>query len=132
MILNGALRAPPKRTFATPVAQYRQSPRYARLAPRTARDYDRVPGLVTQALGDVPVAAFGRRDVLRARDAHTATVRFANHIVQVMRILLEHAIGLGWRPDNPARGVGLLQAEGDPRQAWPPDKIAAFRRAAPF
>src|ERR1051325_8741169 len=99
----------------------------AKLTPRTARDYDKVLGWVKAALGGLPVDGIQRKDIIRARDANAETIRFANYIVQVVRILLEHAIDLGWRSDNPGKGVTLLKADTDPRQPWPSEKIEAFR-----
>lgn len=73
----------------------------------------------------VPVAAMQRKDVIRAPDANADTVRFANYIVQVVRMLFEHAIDLGWRDDNPAKGVSLIKSAAAPREAWPKEMIAA-------
>ncbi|MCB5411918.1 hypothetical protein [Pseudogemmobacter faecipullorum] len=57
------------------------SPRYAALAPRTARDYDKVLKWVTEKLGKLEVERMQRRDIIQARDANVAKVRFANYIV---------------------------------------------------
>ncbi|MCJ8139600.1 tyrosine-type recombinase/integrase [Falsirhodobacter halotolerans] len=131
-ILNGALTLPPdtRRTFAALVKSYIASPRYRKLAPRTARDYEKVLDWVKDTLGHLPVAGIQRKDIIRARDANAQTVRFANYIVQVVRILLEHSIDVGWRSDNPAKGVSLLKADTAPRQPWPPAMIEAFRQKA--
>lgn len=132
-ILNGALLAPQVasgRTFAALVETYHRSPRYRSLAPRTARDYDKVLAWVKAKLGPLPVDQMQRKDVIRARDANADTVRFANYIVQVLRILMEHAIDQGWREDNPAKGVSLIKSNNAPREAWPEDLIAAFRGEA--
>lgn len=131
-ILNGAQLQPsePRKTFAALVKSYIRSPRYAKLAPRTARDYDKVLEWVTTKLGTLPVTGIQRKDVIRARDANAEAVRFANYIVQVIRILIEHSIDLGWREENPAKGVSLLKADTAPRQPWPTDMIEAFRDKA--
>lgn len=54
-------------------------------------------------------------------------MRFANYIVQFVRILLEHSIDLGWKSDNPAKGVELLRSDAPAREAWPQDMIDAYR-----
>jgi integrase len=118
------------KTFSALIHSYIRSPRYRQLAPRTGRDYDKVLEWAKAKLGPLPVANMQRKDVIRARDANAETVRFANYIVQVLRILMEHAVDIGWRQDNPAKGVGLLASEGKQREAWPDDKIAAFRANA--
>lgn len=129
-ILNGAKIKPreEKRTFNGLVASYIASPRYAGLAARTAQDYDKVLEWVRGAIGPLPVAGMQRKDVIRARDANATTVRFANYIVQVVRILFEHSINIGWRDDNPAKGVSLIKSGNAPREAWPQEMIDAYRR----
>ncbi|MBJ2150936.1 tyrosine-type recombinase/integrase [Paracoccus sp. IB05] len=132
-ILNGALVAPQTatgRTFAALIQSYHASPRYKGLAPRTARDYDKVLIWIKSKLGTLDVAGMQRKDVIRARDANAETVRFANYIVQVLRILFEHGIDQGWREDNPAKGVRLLKSGAPPREAWPQDMIDAYRAKA--
>lgn len=130
-LLNGAQAAPVTgKSFSALVRSYVQSQKYRKLAPRTARDYDKVLEWVKEKLGPLPVAGIARKDVIRARDANAKTLRFANYIVQVLRILLEHSIDIGWRTDNPAKGVHLLKSEAAPREAWPTDKIEAFRAVA--
>ncbi|UWS06793.1 tyrosine-type recombinase/integrase [Phaeobacter inhibens] len=130
-LLNGAQAAPTTgKTFSVLVTNYERSQRYKRLAPRTARDYDKVLSWVREKIGSKAVAGIKRKDVIRARDANAETVRFANYIVQVVRILMEHAIDLGWRDDNPAKGVSLLKADTKPREPWPPEMIEKFRAAA--
>src|SRR5690606_26809701 len=66
----------------------------------------------------------------RARDANAGTVRFANYIVQVLRILFEHAHDIGWVSENPVKKVALLKSTAAPREAWPVDMIDAFRATA--
>lgn len=132
-ILNGALIVPQTatgRTFTALIQSYHQSPRYKGLAPRTARDYDKVLVWIREKLGTLPVDGMQRKDVIRARDAKADTIRFANYIVQVLRILFEHAIDQGWREDNPAKGVSLLKSVAPPREAWPQDMIDAYRTNA--
>ncbi|MBU2867847.1 tyrosine-type recombinase/integrase [Pacificibacter marinus] len=130
-LLNGATPAPVSgKTFNDLCTSYFRSQRYRKLAPRTARDYEKIIAWVRKKLGPLPVSGIRRKDVIRARDANAETVRFANYIVQVLRILLEHSIDLGWRDDNPAKGVPLIKSEGKQREPWPLDKIELFRAIA--
>ena len=128
-LLNGVTVIPTKRDFKALVKSYQASKRYRALARRTALDYDRVLTWVVAKLGDLPVAGMERKDVIRARDANEATVRFANYIVQVLRILMEHAIDVGWiaAGANPAKGVPLIATTREGRQPWPADLIKAYR-----
>jgi integrase len=131
-LLNGVQPIPTTRDFRALVMSYHQSKRYRDLAPRTARDYDKVTAWVVEKLGPLPVAGLQRKDVIRAQTANQDTVRFANYIVQVLRVLMEHAIDLGWRDSgtNPAKGVELLKSRTDPRQPWPAKLIEAYRAEA--
>lgn len=131
-ILNGVQPAPTGKTFKVLVRHYRDSKRYGKLAPRTRADYEKVLAWVEAKLGDKDATKLQRKDVIRARDANADAARFASYIVQVLRILMEHAIDLGWRQanDNPAKGVELLKADTDEREAWPVEKIEAYRAKA--
>lgn len=131
-LLSGPPPVSGKRTFAALVKSYHTSKRYRDLAPRTARDYDKVTAWVTATLGPLPVEGMQRKDVIRARDANADSLRFANYIVQILRILMEHAIDIGWRKEgtNPAKGVSLLQSDRAERQPWPARLIEAYRATA--
>lgn len=128
-LLQGVMPVPKTRNFKALVRSYFGSARYRKLAPRTAQDYDKVLSWVVDTFGHLPVEGMQRKDVIRARDANAETLRFANYIVQILRILMEHAIDIGWRKEgtNPAKGVALLQSEGKEREPWPDDLIAKFR-----
>jgi integrase len=119
-----------KQSFSALVRLYRASPKYAARAERTRADYDKVLAWVVKALGPLPVAGLRRKDVIRARDENADAVRFANYIVQVLSIIMEYAIDLGWRDDNPAKGVAKLKADNPPREPWPAAMIEAYRAKA--
>ena len=129
-LLNGVAPLPTNRDFAALVKAYHASDRYRRLAARTAKDYDKVTAWMVAKLGPLPVDGLRRKDVIRARDANAGARRFANYIVQVLRVLMEYAIDLGWIEENPAKGVALLQSDRDPRLPWPDDLITAYRDEA--
>jgi len=130
-ILNGSKPTySGQKTFQALVVSYCKSARYTKLAPRTKADYQRVLDWVKTKLGTLPADKMQRKDVIRARDANADSVRFANYIVQVLRILMEHAHDLGWRDDNPAKGVSLITSDKPKRTAWPDDMVAAFRATA--
>jgi len=131
-LLNGVQPLPKGRTFSTLVKSYRASKRFRELAPRTQRDYETVLEYIDQKLGHLPVAGMQRKDVIRAQMANAETVRFANYIVQVLRIILEHAINIGWLILNPAKGVTLIKSQREKREAWPADLVDAYRAAAPI
>lgn len=131
-LLNGVTPLPKGRSFGTLVKSYRASKRFRDLAPRTQRDYETVLEYIDQKLGPLPVAGMQRKDVIRAQSVNADTVRFANYIVQILRIILEHAINLGWIALNPAKGVLMIKSGRATREAWPAELVTAYRATAPL
>lgn len=127
-ILAGNVPQPRTKTFEALVRSYIACDRYRRLSARSKADYGKVLDWVREKLGKHSVAALRRPDVIRARDQNGG--RFGNYIVQVLRVLCEHAIDLGWITENPCKGVSLSSTTTAPREPWPADKIEAFRAKA--
>jgi len=128
-ILSGD--APPKRVatrnFAALVEDYRRSPRYRRLKPRTALDYDKYLDFFCSIMGDANPANMMRKDVIRLRDANAEKVYFANYALRVLRVLMEHCVDLGWRETNPAKGVPEIRVERSEREPWPKELLDRYR-----
>lgn len=120
------------RNFTALVANYRKSPRYQRLKPRTALDYDKYLDFFVSALGDASPAAMKRKDVIRLRDANAAKPYFANYALRVLRVVLEHCVDLGWIEVNPARGVSEIKTDSKGREPWPLALLDAYRAACPL
>lgn len=129
-LLKGSRPAPATRTWRALIADYRTSDRFTRLAPRTQRDYDKVLALLERAWGDLDPGRVERRHVIELQRANADAVRFANYAVQVCGVVLEHAIDIGWRADNPAKGVRLLRSTRPPRGPWPDALVSAYRETA--
>lgn len=129
-VLSGIKAPPTGRTFHALVASYRRSKRYSKLAPRTRSDYDKVLTYIDTKMGHLSADRMQRKDAIRAQRANADSVRFANYIVQVLRVLMEHAIDEGWRADNPCKGVLMIKAGTKQREAWPPALVTKFRETA--
>ena len=130
-VLSGIDTTPSgKRTFSGLIKQYKASQKFARLAVRTKADYTKHLAFIDERLGALPVAGMQRKDVIRLRDSNADRVREANYLVQITRILHEYAIDIGWRTDNPAKGVELLKSTKPKREAWPDDMVKAYRATA--
>lgn len=129
-LLNGLDATPTtRRTLAALIDSYVRSDRYRRLAPRTGRDYDQHLAFLRDKLGDVAVKDIARPVVIRLRDSDSRPHR-GNYCTAVFRVVLEHAVDLGWIASNPAKGVGARRYEKQERQPWPADLIAAYRAKA--
>lgn len=109
---------------------YKESPEYRQKAKSTKDSYDRHLEYIGSLLGDIQAAAVSRRVVLGIRDSLQDTPRKANYVLAVLSILMEKAIDLEWRTDNPALKPNRLQT-GEARRPWTADEIEAFRAAAP-
>lgn len=128
-ILSGEQKPPrvSTRTFSALIANYRKSPRYRRLKPRTALDYDKYLDFFRDAMGDANPANMKRKDVIRLRDANASKAYFANYSLRVLRVLMEHCVDLGWRETNPAKGVPELKTQKTEREPWPRELLDAYR-----
>ncbi|SDW77210.1 tyrosine-type recombinase/integrase [Roseicitreum antarcticum] len=130
LAMKGRSQTTPGRTFAGLIKHYKASHRFAKLAPRSKQDYDKVLEFITDRIGDINPVKVQRRHVIAWQSENAQTQRFANYLVQIIRILMERAIDLGWRTDNPAKGVSLLKPEKAAPKAWPHDLVKAYRAAA--
>ncbi len=122
-----------KTSWRALMADYRSSDRWTSLKPRTRRDYEKVMEYLLEKIGDRNVRDLTRSDVIRAQKANAHRTRFANYIPQMMVILCEHAIDIGWLESNPAKGVRQLKTPENKRQQhvpWPNEAVEKFRQEA--
>lgn len=128
-ILNGK-RAEAKRSWRVLVDNYRASDRWTGLKQRTRTDYEGVLEYLLERIGDRDVTRLTRSDVVKARDANARRTRFANYVPTMLSILCEHAMDIGWRTDNPAKGVRKLKTPKErqqPHRPWPDWAVKLMR-----
>jgi integrase len=132
----GGKRAEASKSWSKLIASYRRSDRWAHLKPRTRADYEKVLVYLEEKIGQIDVTRLIRKDVIEAQEANQHRIRFANYIPQVMSVLCEHAINIGWLAQNPAKGVDRLRTPDDRKQPhipWTDDAVARWRaEAAPL
>lgn len=131
-IMSGK-RSEARTSWSALIDSYRKSDRWAGLSLTTRRDYERVCLYLVDKIGKRDVCRLIRKDVIAAQTANQHRVRFANYIPQVMSVLCEHAIDLGWRSDNPAKGVRRLptpEHKKQPHIPWPDWAVECFRSEA--
>ncbi len=131
-ILTGK-RMQAKTSWAALMADYRTSDRWTGLKPRTRSDYDRVMDYLCEKIGSRDVKALTRADVIAAQKANAHRTRFANYIPQMLVVLCEHAIDLGWIKHNPAKGVRALKTPDERKREhlpWPDWAVERFRAEA--
>ncbi len=120
------------RNFEALIKSYRSSPRYKKLKPRTALDYDKYLEFFRAIMADANPASMKRKDVIRMRDSNAEKPYFANYSLRVLRILMEHAVDLGWRETNPAKGVPEIKTDKVAREPWPRELLDTYRATCPI
>lgn len=106
-------------------ATYSASPRFARLAEKTRRDYAIKARVFLEVFGTHPVRAVDQPllyrwwEKLYVARGHA----MANGVLAVVRVAFSHARRIGWRADNPALHLGLETVA--PRcVVWSPSELA--------
>lgn len=125
--------APARSTFAWLVAQYRKSPEFAQLRPRTRDDYEISLDIIDRELGDQPYGLTTRKMLKVVRDGYSATPRKADKLKAMMSRLYswadeEEHVDEGF---NPAKGLKKLRKKVDPYIPWSDEEIALFLAHAP-
>ena len=92
--------------------------------------YDRALKFFEEKIGNGNPKNIRRKDVINMRDSQSHRPRFGDSLVQVIRVLLEHAIDMDWVDTNHAKGVKLIGPTKQARQPWPPALVDEFRKVA--
>jgi integrase len=127
---------PPKPgTLGLLMIEYRKSPSFLDLAPRTQADYQRCLNYL-KPISDTPLVHFNRGLVARIRDK-TATKhgrRFANYVKAVLSILFAWGAERDYVKENPAEKVKNIRRPKDApdaNRAWSDEECQAVLHAAP-
>lgn len=102
---------------------FRQSPEYRdKITLESRKHYDRSFAPLIAKYGDRKVATMPRAWIIARRDELAATPRKADHLVAMLRRVLNWAVDHEWRKDNPAVRIGTL-AESVKHRAWTDEEI---------
>lgn len=115
---------------------YRESPEWRGLKPRTRSDYQAVRDWLGPAAEKAVLRAITSAHVVGLRDKAFKAKgrRFANYVVQVLRLLFGWGKLRGHLDDNPAVGIPSIRKPiggTTANRAWSPVEIAAFASSAP-
>lgn len=126
----GGKRTSTKMSWTALIKNYRTSDRWTNLKPRTREDYEKVLKYIIEKMGDRDVKLLTRAHVIEAQRANAHRTRFANYIPQILVVLCEHAIDIGWIKENPAKGVRALKTPEERKKEhipWPDWAVERFR-----
>jgi hypothetical protein len=116
----------PDRSLAGLVADYKASKLWRRLEPTTQRGYEQCLARLVPWAGDAHVAALTYARIEKLADILGATPSFRDHILRVLRLLLNHACRLGWIVHNPAMRLPLGRDTEWSGLVWPAEAVTAM------
>jgi integrase len=109
------------------IADYKTTQKFTKRKPKTKKSYLHYLTLLEDSYGRLPVATLTRPAIILLRDKFDEHPRTANFIVQILSILMEHAIDRGLRETNPAAGIDDLET-GPGHRPWEEEEIARYRK----
>lgn len=123
--------APPvtTRTLGELITLYKQSAAWTGLAASTRRGYQQCLGKIETWGADMPLRVIDEASVQHLKHALRATPAYANAVIRVLRLLLEHGRRQSWLRANPALRPGLAASE-PMGLIWPREAVLAFVAAA--
>ena len=127
----GAERVQPGTLRALAVS-YFASPTFRTTRPSTQYTYRNVIDRLCAEHGDKRVALLQREHVIKLLAARAHTPGTANALRRSLRALIQHAIEIGMRADDPTRDVGKVPtAKGDGYHSWTEGEIEQFESHHP-
>ena len=121
----GRNRTRPGSINALVVAFY-ASPGFRNLSASTRRTYSGIIDRFRQAHGDKRVAHMERRHILEIMADKADTPAAANELLRILRLLMDHAVALEIRHDNPTAGVKRYTLAVGGFHTWTEDEISRF------
>lgn len=124
---------PSPRSWEKLINSYQISARWVNLKPRTQKDYQKVLSYLIEKIGKHSIGSVERRHIVKMMEANIDRTRFANYIQQVLSILFDHAIDIGWTKYNPAKGMSKILVPTERQRkhiVWPDWAIEKFRAEA--
>jgi integrase len=108
-------------TLSLLICDYRKSPTFQDLAPRTQSDYQKIFDYL-RPITDTPLMRFDRPLVVRIRDkaAESKGRHFGNYVKAVLSLLFSWGLERGFLTINPASGIkGIRRQRGAPEANRP-------------
>ena len=110
---------PSARTFDALISAYKIAPEFTKRAAATQRDYSRYLDIVSTAWGQLHVGSVRPKHVLQLRDAWAETPVAANHLLSVLKTLINWGIPREFSETNPCIHVPKLEVNEGGARPWP-------------
>jgi hypothetical protein len=110
---------PTGKTFNDLIEAYKLSPEFTRRSEATQRDYSRYLDILSSAWGNLLVTSLRPKHVIQLRDTWAKTPVAANHLVSVLKTLVNWGIPREFAENNPCIYVPKLEAEEGGARPWP-------------
>jgi integrase len=114
------------------IVGYLGSAAFAGLAPDTQPTYRRILEGIRHEHGEMSVATLQRRHVVQMLDAKKDTPGASRSFLKCVRLIIQYAINIGIRQDDPTAGLRVKQPKTGGHPTWSEENIVAFRAAYPI
>jgi len=121
----GATRTKPG-TINALVVEFYGSARYQQLKPLTKSTYRNIIERFRAENGDRKVATLRTEHVRKMVDNRASKPAAANHWLDMVGMLMRFAVDIGWRADDPTRGVRKVRMNSTGYHSWTEAEIAQF------
>jgi hypothetical protein len=110
---------PTRKSFDDLIAAYKISPEFTRRSEATRRDYSRYLEIASSAWGDLLVAGLRPKHVIQLRDKWSNAPVAANHLLSVLKTLINWGIPREFSDTNPCVFVPKLETDEGGARPWP-------------
>jgi integrase len=107
------------RSFDDLITSYTRSPEFLNRSKATKKDYRRYLDIVSRAWGPLHVASCRPKHVINLRDAWAHAPVAANHLLSVLKTLINWGIPREFSETNPCVHVPKLETNEDGARPWP-------------
>jgi integrase len=114
------------------IVGYLGSAAFGQLALASQRQYRRIFEERRHKHGDRSIATLERRHLALMLESKAATPSAARDLLRCLRLIVQHAIKLGIRQDDPTNGVRVKMPKTEGFKTWTEEDIAAFEAAYPI
>lgn len=118
-------------TFHALAVSYFASPAFRTKRPSTQYTYRNIIDRLCAEHGDKRATLMHREHVVRLIAARADKPRTANALRRSLRALMQHAVEIGMRADDPTRDVRAIAVRGDGYHTWTEAEISQFERHHP-